>query len=106
MGKKDNLRTMGILTHILVLFTGFIGPLIIFLITKDKPVKEHAKNALNWSISFAIYWVATIVLMFVMIGFLLVPVLIILNFIFPIIAAVKASNDEIWKYPLSIPFLK
>lgn len=41
-------------------------------------------------------------------GVILLPLIIIgiLDFIFTIIGAVKASNDEVWNYPLSIRFFK
>ena len=49
MAKEDN--TLGILSHLLGLFTGFLGPLIIFLATDDKKGKNHSKLALNWMAS-------------------------------------------------------
>ncbi|MFW6383023.1 MAG: DUF4870 domain-containing protein [Nanoarchaeota archaeon] len=109
---KDN--TLKILTHILGLLTGFLGPLIIFLVTEKKEEKEHAKKALNWQISHLIYLFAGgiigIALIFVLVGFVLVPVFFIaftvLDIVFCIMAAVKASRDELWNYPLAIPFLK
>jgi uncharacterized Tic20 family protein len=46
------------------------------------------------------------VLCFVLIGILLVPVLVVLNIVFPIIGGLKANEGVVWKYPLSIPFFK
>jgi uncharacterized protein len=102
MAKED--KTLGILTHVLGLFTGFIGPLIIFLIADDKKTKDHSKLALNWQFSLLIYMIVSFVLIFVLIGILLIIALGIMNLIFSIMAAVKASNGEKWKYPLAIPF--
>jgi uncharacterized protein len=101
---KDN--TLNIITHVLGLFSGFIGALIIFLVTKEKDVKEHAKKALNWQISLLIYSFISGILIFVLIGFLLIPILGILNIIFCIMAAIKANKGELWNYPLTIQFLK
>ncbi|MFP4403524.1 MAG: DUF4870 domain-containing protein [Candidatus Woesearchaeota archaeon] len=101
---KDN--TLNIITHILGYFTNWIGPLIILLVTKEKDVKEHAKKALNWQISLIIYTIISFILVFVLIGFLLLFALAIMNIVFCIMAAVKASNNELWDYPLAIPFLK
>lgn len=98
-------KTLNVLAHILGLISGFIGPLIIFLVAEGKP-KDHARVALNWQFSFLIYYIASFILMFVLIGFLFIPVLIVLYFVFPIVGSVKASKGEIWKYPLSIPFFK
>jgi len=103
---KQESRTLAILAHVLGLIAYFIGPLIILLVTEDKDVKKHARNALNWQISLIIYFIVAGILVFLLIGFLLLPALAIVNIVFSIMAAVKASNDELWKYPLSIQFLK
>ncbi len=106
MAKKSNDKTLSVLTHVLALITGFVAPLIIFLASEDKQVKKHAKLALNWQFSLLIYLVGAFILIFVLIGFILFPVLIVVNLIFCIIAAVKASEDEFYEYPLSIKFFK
>jgi uncharacterized Tic20 family protein len=100
---KDN---MVILPHILGLFTWFIGPLIILLVSEDSDMKAHSKKALNWQISLAIYTIISGILMLVLIGFLFVAVLSVMNLVFCILAAVKASEGEIWDYPVTINFLK
>jgi len=106
MVKKGGSITNGILAHLLGLFTGFLGPLIMFFVVSNKRDKDHVKNALNWQFSLAIYWIATFILMMVLIGFLLIPILFILNIVFSIIATVKAGEGKLWKYPLSIRFFK
>ena len=85
---------------------GFIAPIVIWQIKKDElpEIDEHGKNATNWIISELIYFAIFIPLCFVVIGFPLLFVLGILGIIFPIIAGIKASNNEIWRYPLSIRF--
>ena len=87
---------------------GIIAPIVMWAIGKDKNVQidQHGKIALNWIISCFIYWIITAVLCVVLIGFLLVPVLLVLTIVFPIIGAVKANDGVAWKYPLCIPFFK
>lgn len=99
-------KTLAILAHILGLFAGFIPSLIIYLVAKDSYSKEHARNALNWQISLAIYIIGSIILMIILIGILIFFALWIMNIIFIIIGTVKASEGEMYKYPLAIPFLK
>lgn len=41
-------KVLAILTHLLGLFISFLGPLIIYLVSENKNVREHSKNALNW----------------------------------------------------------
>ncbi|MEM9656453.1 MAG: DUF4870 domain-containing protein, partial [Actinomycetota bacterium] len=100
-------RTMALLCHVLGLFTGFIGPLIVWLIKKDQSrfVDHHGRQALNFQISMFILWMITFVLIFVLIGLLLIPVLLVWGIVMPIIAAVAANKGEEYRYPLTIPFL-
>ncbi len=106
MAKNNDEKTLGILSHVLALFTGFIGPLVIFLVAEDKFSKDHAREALNWQISLIIYMIISFILMIILIGILLVIGLGIMNLIVCIVAAVKAGNGEDYRYPLTIRFLK
>jgi uncharacterized Tic20 family protein len=104
---KDAIN-MALLCHILAIFTGFLGPLIIWLIKKDEApfVDRHGKEALNFQLTVLIAWVASGVLAFACIGFVLLPVVGIVDLIFCILAAIKASRGEEYRYPVSIRFVK
>ncbi len=104
-GQTENDAGLAALTHILALFTWILGPLLVYVFTDDEFVKENAANALNWQISFSIYMVISAVLMVVLIGFLFVVILGLLDLIFCIVAAVKASEGEAWDYPITINLL-
>ena len=99
---------MALLCHILAIFTGFLGPLIIWLIKKDEApfVDRHGKEALNFQLTVLIAWVASGLLTFACIGFFLLPVVGIVDLIFCILAAIKASRGEEYRYPVSIRFVK
>ena len=107
-------RQMGLFIHLSSLAYAFfypigaLAPILLWQTQKDKmpALDEHGKNATNWIISSAIYMFVSIPLMFVLIGFLLVPVIWLLMVIFPIIAGIKANNGELWEYPLTIKFIK
>lgn len=88
---------------------GIVLPIIMWATNKDEfpAVDKHGRNILNWSISLIIYLMVCAPLMFVYyIGVLAIVVLLILNFLFVIIAAIKANNGIVWRYPLSIQFFK
>ena len=98
------------LAHILALFTGLFGPIILYAVTNDPFVKENAANATNWQIVLIIYNFVVFVLVFVLVflaeilallAVLLVFALIGANFIFVIVGTVKAVNGEAWKYPIT-----
>jgi uncharacterized Tic20 family protein len=89
-------------------FPSFIGPLVIWLIKKNEisQVDQHGKEALNFQLSILLYSLICIPLCFVLIGFLLLPVIGLLWLIFTIVATVQASDGKLFRYPLTIRFLK
>lgn len=101
-------RMWAMLCHLLAIFTGFIAPLIIWLIKKDEDpfVNNHGKEALNFQITVAIAMFVSGLLTFACVGFLLLPAVWIVDLIFCIIATVKANSGEPYRYPVSIRFIK
>jgi uncharacterized Tic20 family protein len=97
---------MGMLCHLLGLFTSFIGPLIIWLMKKEssKFIDEQGKEALNFQIT------AMLATFCCFIGFCLAPLLIatvqITRIVFSIIASVKSSSGELYRYPVTFRFIK
>jgi uncharacterized protein len=89
-------------------FGGIIGPLIIWLSKRDEStwVNENGKASLNFQFSILLYILLTIPLCFIIIGFPIIAVLLLLRIIFIIIASVRASKGEEFRYPLAIPFIQ
>ncbi len=89
-------------------FAGVVGPLVIWLIKKDEipKVDEHGKEALNFQISVAIYFVASLLMLFVLVGFFMLIALAVFEIVCVIVAAVKAYQGESFRYPLCIRFIK
>lgn len=100
-------RNWTVICHISGL-VGFVGPLVVWLIKgKDDPqINTHGKAALNFQISMMIYYAVASVLTLLIIGMFLLPVLGIFDLICVIIATVKASNGELFSYPLSLKLIK
>ena len=99
--------SMGVLTHVLNIFFPLFGPLVIWLIYKDRSnfVDQHGREAINFAISMYIYYFIASILCFILIGFLIYPFLIVAFFAFPIIAAMKADKGELYRSPISIKIL-
>ena len=95
---------------VLCILAGFIVPLIIWLINKDKPEKswltDQSKEALNFQITIAIALVACVVLSVVLIGAFLMPIVGLLNLIFCILGGIKANNGETYRYPFALRLIK
>ena len=112
MMREDNqLIVITHLSQLITLVTGFgslIIPLIIWATQKEKvyQMDAHGKNIINFQLSLVIYFIICIPLILLLglgiIGFI---VLGIVSIVFPIINAIKASNGEVAKYPLSINFI-
>ena len=60
---------------------------------------------MNFQISMTIYLFLAGILLFVVVGLFLFPVLVIVDIVFVVIAAVKANQGELYRYPLSIRFI-
>lgn len=111
--KED--KQLLVLTHLSQLLDfvtgigGFIVPLIIWLTKKDDVINmdEHGKAILNFRISMFVYILICIPLILLLgLGILGLIIIGIFYLIFPIINAIKASNNEAPSYPFSIRFLK
>jgi uncharacterized Tic20 family protein len=110
---KEN-RQLLVFTHLSQLLDfvtgigGFIVPLILWLVKKDEifDMDRHGKAIINFRISMFLYLLICIpfVLLFGLglLGFIVIGLFYI---IFPIINAVRASNNQQPNYPLSIKFL-
>ncbi|MGW7926692.1 DUF4870 domain-containing protein [Staphylococcus xylosus] len=101
-------RLMATLIYVLSFFTYLIAPLIIWLIKRDESpfVDRAGKNYLNFLLSYLIWITVASIAIVIIIGIIILPILILLNFIFTIVAAVKAYNGEDYLPPLSIRFFK
>lgn len=92
----------------------FLGPLIVWLVRKDTDpyAAAHGRNALNFNLSVLLYTGILIVFTIVTLGLgalLTVPLWGLLGVIWlvlSIVATVKAANDELYRYPLTIPFVR
>ncbi|HZL76786.1 MAG TPA: DUF4870 domain-containing protein [Bacteroidales bacterium] len=89
-------------------FGGVIGPLICWLSRKDESawVDENGKAAMNFNLSILLYCVLTIPLCLILVGFVIIGFLITLKIVCIIIASVRGSKGERFKYPFAIPFIQ
>lgn len=105
---NQNDKLLAVLSHILGLFTGFLGALVIYLVADQENyyVRKNAEEALNFQIGLCIGYVISCILVFVLIGIIGLIVLYFANIIFCILGAVQASKGEVYIYPASIRLIK
>ena len=113
VGTRDE-QTWSVLSHLSIflnLFTGFLGPvasLIVWLVYRDRS-QTVAFQALQsaiyqgaWLVILAAGWTMTGLLTFILVGFLLVPGMLVIS-VFPFLhsayAAYRVSQGEDYRYP-------
>jgi uncharacterized Tic20 family protein len=108
-------HTIGMLCHLLSLtlllgvpLGNILGPLTVWLIKRDEDpfVDLCGKESLNFQISMTLYMVIAGIFILLFVGLFMVPILMILNIVYTIIAAIKASQGTSYTYPLTIRFIK
>jgi uncharacterized Tic20 family protein len=85
-----------------------IGPLVIWLIKKDRYsfVDYHARQCINFQITFLIAMIASAMLSFMFIGILLLIGFSLFTLIQTIRAIIAAGRGEYFVYPWSIRFIR
>ena len=99
---------LSLLAGFVVPLGGLVLPIVIWQIKKAElpGIDVHGKIVVNWLISKFLYAVGCVILVLAIVGIPLLIALMVLMVVFPIVGAVKANDGKVWKYPLSIPFLK
>jgi uncharacterized Tic20 family protein len=106
--RPDEEKMWGIGAHIGGIILGFIAPLVVWLMYKDRSayLDRTAKEALNFQISYAIYFTVAGFSIILLIGLLLLPIVGIAWLVLMIVATIKAANMEEYRYPAIIRFIK
>lgn len=107
-------KTFAMLTHLLSLaglmvpFGNIVGPLVIWLMKRDesKFVDEHGRESVNFQITMTIAFVIAGLSIFILIGFVLLPALVIWWIVMVIKAALKANEGQLFSYPLNWRVIK
>ena len=107
-------RGWAVAAHLTPWIAGFLGPLIIWLAKKeDLFAEEHSRESLNFQLSLMLYFFTLMISMVLVIWIPLwiviwIPVffgLVILAFVTNIVGAIRASNGDMYRYPLCIRFV-
>jgi uncharacterized Tic20 family protein len=98
---------LGLVGHT-VPFGNVIGPLVIWLVKrKEMPfVNDQGKEAVNFQITFSIYFLIGTALWTVVIGMIIVPIVYIVWLVLMIMAAIKSNDGVVYRYPATIRFIK
>jgi len=89
-------------------FGNLVGPIVVWAIKRQEipAVDAHGKESLNFQITVTIAAIIAGILCFVIIGFILLPIILLAWVILTIIASVKANAGESYKYPFTLRLVK
>ena len=101
-------RLWSTLAHIFVPVTGFVGPLIVWLLLKERSrlVEANAREALNFAILYTIAQVVALLLTTIVIGYVLLPIVSVLVIVFAVMGAMAANRGEEYHYPINWRLVK
>lgn len=110
----DQERSLALIAHLsalagfIVPFGSVLGPLVVYLTKRDESafVEDQAREALNFQITVILATLASAVLMIVLIGFVLLPVVLIWWLVGTILGATKASAGEWYRFPYTLRLVK
>ncbi|WMI70333.1 DUF4870 domain-containing protein [Mangrovimonas sp. YM274] len=111
MREDKQLLVVTHLSQLLTCLTGFGGlivPLVLWLTQKDRvySMDQQGKEIVNFQLSIIVYTLLSIPLILLLgLGIVTLIVVGLISLAFPIINAIKASNGEVPKYPLSLNFI-
>lgn len=106
---KGNDKIWSMLSHLSAIFgVGILLPLVVYLAMRNESeyVAANAKEALNFHISVFIYALCCIPLVFVLIGIPLLVVIGITSLVLAILATIKASDGQCFRYPLTLRLVR
>lgn len=99
---------LAMLAHLLGIFSGFVGPLVIWLLHRNRNsfVGDQVTEALNFQITMALGLFLGAMLFFILVGLFLIPLLLVVNFIVCILGAIAASKGTRYRYPFALRLLR
>lgn len=104
---NQDAKNMAVLIWLGSTVFGFIPGLLFYLFKSDDAyVKDQAKEALNWSISAFLLYVAAWILTFVLIGALLIPLIAICHLVFCIMGVLATVEGKPFRVPYALRLIK
>lgn len=87
---------------------GFVASLVMYVLAKDRSpfVRQHAANALNVQLTELLGLIISIPLMFVLVGFVTYPIVVVWAIVVHILGVVAANRGESYRAPFTIGFVR
>ena len=97
-------RMWATLGHLSGFLFGFLGPLVIYLVMKDKGhfIRNQSLEALNFQITLTIAMIVSAILILILIGIVLMMIFGVAAIVLMIMAAIAANRGEEYRYPFTL----
>ena len=110
----EEIRTTAVVAHLstfaglVVPFGSVIGPMAVWLTRRDRDpfIDQAGREALNFGISIAIYGSVLVVAALMLVGIPLLMVGVVAWVVLASLAAVKASQGQTYRYPLTLRLIR
>ena len=98
-------KTIALLSHILTVVAPILAPLIIYLVKKNESafIEAHAKESLNFQITLILICIGLVI---TIIGIVVIWIVAIIALVLVVLATIKASEGKLYRYPVTIRFIK
>ncbi|WP_242607804.1 DUF4870 domain-containing protein [Xylanimonas ulmi] len=85
-----------------------LAPLVIWLVFRHRSplVDDQAKESLNFQITLTIAYVVGLITLVLLVGAVIMLAAWVLSIVFGILGAIAASRGDLYRYPLSIRFVR
>ena len=89
-------------------FGNIIGPLVVWLMKRDESefVDDQGKESLNFQITLTILAIVAAILIIIVIGIVLLILIGLFSLVMIILATIKASEGERYRYPFNIRLIQ
>jgi uncharacterized Tic20 family protein len=93
---------------VVIPFAAIIGPLVVWLLKRHVSsfVDENGKESVNFQITVSIAYLVIVLFITWLVAIVMLSILGIWNIVFVILASIKASNGEQFRYPLTLRLVK
>lgn len=100
-------KNLALLLWLGTIFFGFIPGLIMYLVKKDDAyILDQSKEALNWSITALIGYVAGMILAVIIIGVFVMAAVGICHLVFCILGVIAVSSGKPFRVPYALRLIK
>ncbi len=97
----------GLATYVGIPFGNIMAPLAIWLIKKnaDPFVDSQGRESLNFNLSFTVYGIVAGLMCYIVIGFVVLPLILITHIVLVIRATLQANKGGSVHYPFTLRFI-